>query len=68
MQNITFPTHLPNYGRHDLTGKEHAEHGESLRKQQSHNREHQHHDTVQVCHIKDNLFSVQMLQHHFQLS
>lgn len=45
-------SHLPNHGRHHLTGEEYAEHGESLREQQPHDREHQHQATMQVCHTE----------------
>lgn len=46
------PHHLPNHGRHHLTGKEGTEHGESLREQQPHDREHQHQASMQIWHTK----------------
>lgn len=52
---LTSSSHLPNYGGHHLTGEEHAEHGESLREQQTHDREHQHQATTQVWHVKRQL-------------
>lgn len=63
---VTSSSHLPDHGRHHLTGKEHTELGESLREEQTHHREHQHQATTQVWHRKTttNIVYDRAQQHH----
>lgn len=44
--------HLPNYSWHHFRSEEHTEHGESLREEQTHDREHQHQASLQVWHTQ----------------
>lgn len=55
--------HLPNYSWHHLRGEENTEHGKSLRKEQTHDREHQHQASLQVWHTEKKHWRTNFLQH-----
>lgn len=57
-------SHLPNHRWHHFTSKEHAQHGESLREQETHDGEHQHQPAVQIWHTEGQLIHFLYKQGH----
>lgn len=50
--NASHVYYLPYDSRHDFTGKEHTEHGQSLRGEKPHQWQHQHQSSMQVLQDK----------------